>query len=341
VSTTFDSFLREAFDQVRFGRIERTNALDYSPFAGIEDLPSEGPDAERPTVYRLFGGVSPCPDYAVTDEDILEFVQSLQDRDKRPKNLFDHLRRKRLMFLGCSFPDWLARFFIRTIRGEQFSESRGVSEVLVDDVLLSEHQGAILFLSLYDTEIYRSGNVVEFVDELHRRWKESTQVEARETPKADAQASSKLKRMPSEAIFLSYAREDERVVQKTMAAIEAAGLDTWFDKADILPGARWADVIHDNIHRCSLFVPFITKHTEKRDEGYFREEWMLAVERSRRMARTRPFIFPVVIDVEDPELVPKEFRAFQWRRLAEGEVDPDFVEKLKKDVRSLRAPGYA
>ncbi len=48
--------------------------------------------------------------------------------------------------------------------------------------------------------------------------------------------------------------------------------------------------------RCALFVPMISRNTHVRDEGYFRLEWKLAVDRSHLMVADRPFLVPVVID---------------------------------------------
>ena len=43
-------------------------------------------------------------------------------------------------------------------------------------------------------------------------------------------------------------------------------------------------------HYCTLFMPLISQHSQKRLEGYSRLEWKLAVDRSHRMAAERSFI---------------------------------------------------
>src|SRR6185437_15920590 len=68
-----------------------------------------------------------------------------------------------------------------------------------------------------------------------------------------------------------------------------------------------------------------------RDEGYFRLEWKLAVDRCHLMAADRTFLLPVVIDAtrDDDERVPERFREFQWTRLPAGETPPAFVERVQ------------
>ena len=75
VSTTFDPFLARALDQVRFGGQSTTAVYSYSP-DDAQDIPGPVETSGRPAVYHLFGKVSAYPRYAVTEEDVLEFVHS-------------------------------------------------------------------------------------------------------------------------------------------------------------------------------------------------------------------------------------------------------------------------
>ena len=64
-------------------------------------------------------------------------------------------------------------------------------------------------------------------------------------------------------------------------------------------------------------MPIISENTQQREEGYFRLEWKLAVDRSHLMADDKAFFFPVVLDdVPEPSArVPEKFRERQWTRL--------------------------
>jgi hypothetical protein len=70
------------------------------------DLPVALGDLDRATVFHLFGKLTVIPEYAATDEDILEFMHTLQSRS-RPPRLFQALNKQYLLVIGCPFPDWL------------------------------------------------------------------------------------------------------------------------------------------------------------------------------------------------------------------------------------------
>ena len=136
----------------------------------------------------------------------------------------------------------------------------------------------------------------------------------------------------SSAVFLSYASEDAAPAERITTALRAAGVEVWFDKSELRGGDAWDQKIRQEIHACALFIPIISQHTQERLEGYFRHEWMLAVERKHHMAEQKAFLVPVVIDSTSDRdaIVPDLFRAMQWTRLPGGETPPAFVERVKR-----------
>jgi TolB-like protein len=106
----------------------------------------------------------------------------------------------------------------------------------------------------------------------------------------------------------------------------------WLDKSELRGGDAWDRHIRDQIQQCRLFLPLISSHSEARDEGYFRREWRLAVERAGDMDERKAFIMPVVIDdtSERRAHVPDKFRDLQWTRLPGGEAPPAFVERVRR-----------
>src|SRR5499427_8903283 len=135
--------------------------------------------------------------------------------------------------------------------------------------------------------------------------------------------------MPAGAVFLSYASEDAAAAERIAAALRSAGIEVWFDKSELRGGDAWDRQIRQQIHDCRLFIAVISAHTETRDEGYFRREWSLAVDRTRDMAHKRAFLVPVVIDatLERGASVPEKFHELQWTRLPGGGTSPAFVER--------------
>ena len=122
-------------------------------------------------------------------------------------------------------------------------------------------------------------------------------------------------------------------------------MDVWFDKDRLEAGDQYDAKIKRHIKGCALFIPVISRNTERRLEGYFRREWSLAIERSYGIADSVPFILPVVIDDtgEYSETVPERFRQAQWTRLPAGAVTAEFEARMVKIVRDhrKRERGYA
>jgi CHASE2 domain-containing sensor protein len=145
----------------------------------------------------------------------------------------------------------------------------------------------------------------------------------------------------SDAIFISYSHEDEPVVLTLKEYLEAAGLEVWLDRRRLEAGDQYEREIQRSIKRCALFVPVISRNTESRDEGFFRKEWRLAVERLETMTGSpRPFLMPLVIDGTPPyqAKVPSEFVRYQWA-IAPGGVPPaEWIAKLESNMRDLRKP---
>lgn len=174
VSTTFDDLLEQALTAA--GRT--VEARHYRPREELVDLPpmarSAAPASDQAVVFHVLGRPSSDPgSFAVTEEDTLEFVHGLAAKldpaQGELKNLGLLLQRRHLLFIGCGFPDWLMRFFIRTLRGERFHTERPTSRARVADRRAAREGPLVTFLQHYGTRVY-AGNPVDFVSELSRRW---------------------------------------------------------------------------------------------------------------------------------------------------------------------------
>jgi len=115
-------------------------------------------------------------------------------------------------------------------------------------------------------------------------------------------------------------------------ALKAAGIEVWFDKNELRGGEAWDRRIHNQIHDCRLFIAVISSNTEARDEGYFRREWRLAVDRTLDMAENKAFLVPVVIDgtSERSAAVPEAFHRVQWTRLPGNDSPASFVSQVAR-----------
>ena len=332
VSVTFDGLLERAINEVRFAGQSRTRAITYSPQA-TADIPPNA-DSNDPTVFHLFGKASSVPDYAVTDEDVLEFMHSLQSETRRPNALFDALNRSHVLIVGSTFSGWLARFFFRITKRGRLSNASGKTD-FVADRCVGEDPGLVYFLNHFRTRTkVFPGESVAFIDELHRRWLERhpppkpLPVEPVETPPPPLA-------MPPAAVFLSYASEDRKSVEAIKSQLEAAGVDVWFDRQELRPGDAFEERILRNIDRCSLFVPVISRHCLGPQRRFFRLEWNHALRVAAQVPPQMQFIVPVALDDTplDADEVPARFRDLQWTRLQDGQPDAKFVADIRKYYR--------
>ena len=335
MSTTFDPLLEQAVNAVRFGGATNTEVIAYAPNR-VADLPVERDDLQRPVVYHLLGRLSASPTYVISDEDMLEFVCALQSEHLTPEKLFHALEHNHLLVIGSDFSNWLARLFLRMTKRRRLSDPRDVGEILADSHSLKDVR-LVSFLQQVSVRTRMFSGAEEFVAELHRRWMArrggvalSASAPARFLPPA--------REMPENAVFISYAREDLAAVQKLKAALDAAGIATWFDMERLEGGDDYDHKIRANIARCSFFIPVVSATTQRRHEGYFRREWSFAVDRTRGMADGAVFILPVCLDgtTEAEALVPERFKALHFSRLPGGEPSPEFVQRLQQFFNARR-----
>jgi hypothetical protein len=341
VTTTFGPLLEMAVNQVRFGGQPRTRVFAYSPNAAQDlDQPLEAMD--RPVVFHLFGRLSAVPDYAVTDEDTLEFVYSLQSESHRPNLLLDELARAQILLIGGNFPDWLHRFLLRTAKRERLWLARGKTDI-VADARVRDDPNLVSFLQRFSsrTKVFQGGGAVEFVAELSRRWTErhpEEEAAAAAPPPEPAKAIGDPLEMLAGSIFLSYASEDRPAVDALRQELEAAGVDVWFDRQALQAGDDYEAKIKRNIENASLFIPILSQNTLTTRRRFFRIEWDHAEKVAVQVPPTQRYIVPLVIDdvaPNDPN-IPERFRKLNWVRLETGKPNPDLVATLRQLFRDYQ-----
>jgi hypothetical protein len=364
ITTTFDSLLARALDQERFDGEPRTEVVSYSPGAadpgelgagGEADGRGHRGEAGEPgaTVLHLFGKLSALSsEYALTEEDKLEFVHSLQaDGGARP-HVADVLAERPLLVLGTGFPDWLARFFLRIGAGTRLSARRAKTDVFADRVP-GGHDGLALFLRHFGPGIQLfDQSAADFVGELARRWNDAHPAPApggalladgglEESEGSAGAAGGEGGPRPGRAewqpgaIFLSYASEDLEAARAIHDALAARHLAVWFDKQALAGGDDYRLKIRRAIQGSCLFVPVISRHTLTAAPRFFRREWIEAIDLAPLFPANRTFILPVAIDdvSASDEALPELFRALHWTRLPAGRADEPFVEQLRNLYR--------
>jgi hypothetical protein len=304
----------------------------------FDDLDPTYESIRTPVIYHLFGRVSSFPNYVASEQDALEFLASLQDRNYQPVHLFDALRANNLLLLGCRFPDWVTRFFLRGLAGKSLLEDRRSRKYLIDAALLPD-EPLVMFLSRFS---YRTSMVatdpIAFMQKLSERWKArrsaATPVDRANQPLPRAVNTNDAQG----AIFVSYASEDREAAKAVVQLLEAQRIPVWYDRQRLAGGTNWDQRIEQAIAGCAYFMPLVSRTTDQLVEGYFRKEWKLAVERSNYIDESVPFVLPLVID--DASIggarVPAIFRKRQAMKAASGQIAEEDVRHIVGLMREYR-----
>ena len=322
VTTIFDSSLQRAIDSVRTSGLKTD--VRFFGRTKSRDLPGALDDLPQPTVFHLLGLMAPTDDYVVTEEDALEWVHALQQAP--PATLFKELHQKDLLVMGCRFPSWLVRSFIRLARKDRLRQSMGRTVFVVDSGAREDH-ALVDFLRTFKTrtKVFDADSPIEFVDRLHAKWRQ----------RAPEPAATAEPNLPSRgSIFVSYAAEDRSVAEAIARSLGAADLDVWYDQTQLMAGDEFMDRIQSGIRRSDLFIPLLSRHCLAHGDRYFRREWTCAFRKSTGMLETVKFIFPVVLDdlPYGHEALPAELNTLTWYSIAAG-LTPEFVATVKARYR--------
>lgn len=135
--------------------------------------------------------------------------------------------------------------------------------------------------------------------------------------------------IPVSVAFISYAREDEKVVAEITRNLNDNAVVTWFDQQSLIPGDDWEMRIEQAIEKADYFLLFLSRQTEEKI-GYKNREIQFALKQQSFRPRGRIFVIPILLD--DCTL-PWDLRNFNWLKA----TDDGWFEKLIGTI----APWYA
>jgi len=327
----------------------RVNEIVHSPKLRTtsegNDLPLDWSErrGEVQLLY-LLGKSSPTANFAIHDEDVLEYAHNVIAKGSHVPNVFiGELQQRNLLLIGCNFPDWLSRFFLRATRQKRLvTQSENRREWLIEPLKPEESLTCFLQSFSKDTEILADSAPMDFVAELHRRW--IAEDRADQPPPTTSTGGP----TPSQAMFfISYSRKTDLTrAESLFRALRKLGVEErelWFDGQDIEPGQDLRLRILDGIRNCRYFLPLLSCEGDRREEAFVFDEWQEANVRKKSM--NREFIFPVIVDAE---YEPRRYTARpvlegDWARLRfchapDGVPDDSMTTKLRQLLREARRP---
>ncbi|MBN2285188.1 MAG: TIR domain-containing protein [Tissierellales bacterium] len=142
-------------------------------------------------------------------------------------------------------------------------------------------------------------------------------------------------------VFISYVRENQKIIERLVSSLEKHGIDTWFDKEQIKPGDRWKSSIKEGISKGDFYLACFSSEYQERAQTYMNEELNIAVDELRRKPKNRKWFIPVLLnDCEIPDWnigAGETFKSIHWVELYK---DWDagilqLVDAITADSRSL------
>ena len=360
ITTTPDDLLERALNQERFNGEPLTRILSFAPTRRpAEEKIAEAIESGYPVIFHFFGRYKSPGCVALTESDYVDFMAALLDHEIRPRRLFSELKGKHLLLLGNSFQDWLARFFLRLTKDTPFVDQSGGVQYVADAELRRDKELAFFLRHCTKkaepiADIDPSTLILQLADSWKQR-QEARQSSARRA--ADATHS-----VGTDWVFVSYCRTDlggaeSPDVERTKRLandLKKEGFKVWMDVVGGLRGGDdYSQKVQNAIARCGIFLPICSKTTQMRadtaqdrERPFYRREWGWAIERSAEIKRNEParkFVIPVVVD-ELPfaaSNVPEQFKRLHAIQLPEGVANAEFIEELRKVVRSIKRREYA
>ncbi|CAN5460223.1 hypothetical protein BH10BAC2_BH10BAC2_25850 [soil metagenome] len=290
VTVNIDNFLERAFEAER----KKVNKSINFSIQDTESNPDEKTDRALPKIFNLLGNIK-WGKFAASDEESLECMYMLKnDSSNKTKGLFDTLDGKSLLLIGCNFPDWFMRFFIRIIANERYIESSRDKYVTSDHIL--EDKDLIGFLESNSTLVIRIGNngsgnkiaqmdnSITFVNELFNHCGQSIESGVPELHY-------------KEVVFLSYSRDDSAIAEKLKNEFDRNGVKVFFDKDSLNTGGDYDNVLIKAIKECDYFIALISKNSIGDKNRYvYDTEWSYAI----TYDNDKDYIRPYIIDDTDP-----------------------------------------
>lgn len=251
------------------------SVLNYRSF-NPEDLPERAAEGKgfhinfpKPIIYNLFGTHNdPRGDYVLTDADYIELIYDLMvNKQGLFTNLLSYLKEGFLLFLGCSFPDWFFRFFIRICVGDRLDTVSPIKRKAVIDSLNGLDASRTVFINHYGIQkLDIDCNVL--IDEIYKAF---SNVPGKPDLHPDRFNNN---------IFISYCRKDEKTAADMASQFNENYIEYFLDNHEMETGSFLDRTIQEAIERCCIFLPIVSNNLSS-GTAYFCKEWNYAIDKGK------------------------------------------------------------
>jgi hypothetical protein len=125
-------------------------------------------------------------------------------------------------------------------------------------------------------------------------------------------------------LFLSYSREDRKIVDELVAVLRNGGQEVWIDD-QIRAGTQWRVVLREAIEQSDGIVLALTPNWIA--SPYCQWEFITAAELGKK-------VIPVLLSETD---IPARISQYQYAKFVDGFTDADRVQRFLDDLLLLAA----
>ena len=102
--------------------------------------------------------------------------------------------------------------------------------------------------------------------------------------------------MDQKYVFISYVRNNKKLVQRLCDDLTKHGVKVWLDRDDINPGVDWQQAIRRAIQDGAFFIACFSKQYNERKKTYMNEELALAIDELRQRSNDQPWFIPIKLN---------------------------------------------
>jgi hypothetical protein len=357
-STAIDSLMEAALNRERFSGQQGTRILGLSGESAAvnqtgnqpktdtaDDLPANTiMDLPGPCIYHLNGSINSGQEYAVWEEDALEFLLKFREQLLNLRNLAAICQDSSFLLLGLGFERVLLRFLLHIVKQDRLSKVSESELYVIGPENEFDRAAVVAFFEPSKERIHIAAtDPREFVRQLATHW------EALEKGIKPAKAGSTLSPPPKPAarparIFFSYASEDVLVASELRKNLVAAGIHLWFDREDFRGGEKWREILQKVIEaedQCYAFLSVVSEATERTTRSFYHLERYWAADVVKEITSDRDFYIPVCISkdpIPKPKREPENLRNRHVVHCPNGVPTPQLIDKLLELQRAYSAP---
>ncbi len=283
VNATFFKLLELSVNNYKYlgNQGEKCRIFSYNTLTGNQDIEYNNTlikfstkNFKEPAIYNWLGTHSRDNEYVISDVNYIELlVNMISNKNNEYANLRSALKNAKLLFIGCDFPDWILRFFMRFCIDDISREALEKNYIIEE---FEDDSNKAFFIDNYGIKKFPE-NPDEFINKLYN------QLQSRDP-------SSIEKSLNKNHVFISYNHDDFEIARRINEQLKDNLIDTWFDETGLLNGDALDESIQKAIDDAFAFIPVVTNNANKEPDKrkYYKREWNYAVKPERYS-----IIFPV------------------------------------------------